>query len=517
MTAQDELRRRIGQLVVAGFEGLTLTPPITQLIRDHYLGHVILFSRNVATPEQLRQLTHDLQHLAQDSGQTAPLTISCDQENGIVRRWPEALGGLPGNMALGAIGSVARVREAAQLTGRVLRALGINWNLAPVLDVNNNPANPVIGVRSFSDSPDTVATLGVAFLQGLQSQGVIACGKHFPGHGDTAVDSHLALPRIDHDRPRLDALELVPFRAAIAAGIDALMTAHVVFPAVEPSGVPATLSSRVLTGLLRDELGFTGVLTTDCLEMNAIADTVGVAQGAVQALQAGADLVMISHRLDRQLAAFEAIEAAVRHGELPEWRIEEAYQRVQALKQRRLATPDPVVDWPPLQDQVHRLAADLSAEAVTVIRQVPLPPASRVAVLIDETAPAMVAAGPGGKQPLLADALKAVFPAVEVSELSFAADRPITPDVVETLTDFPVVLAGLNGSQNPSYLALLATLSERHPHLVACLLRSPYDVSLVPTIPTVVALYETTPWMAKAAIKALWGLHEARGRLPVQL
>ena len=522
MTDEQELRRRIGQLLVFGFDGLTVPDHVVDLIRTHYLGNIILFSRNVSTKEQLIALTSHLQDLARENGQSLPLTISADQENGIVRRLPEEIPVFPGNMALGATHSPQDVHRSGVLTGRLLFKLGINFNLAPVLDVNNNPANPVIGVRSFGDLAETVAEFGVQFIQGLQSQGIIACGKHFPGHGDTNVDSHLDLPTIAHDRPRLESVELVPFKAAIKAGIDSIMTAHVVFPAVEPEQIPATLSYRVLTELLRHELGFAGVLTTDCLEMNAISETVGVGAGAVQALKAGADMVMVSHRLDRQMAAIDAIFKAVRGGALSESRIDEAFQRVQALKAKRLGTSRQE-EWDHLMREAKATQVSLSGNAVTALR---VTPASRptkeglkkVAVLVDETTPLMVAAGRGGHNPLLKNALEAVFPGVPVQEFLFPSifDGQSEVQLFPMLAQYDAVLAGINGTRNARYLAFVNALAERPIRQATLLLRSPYDAVTVEGVPNLYALYENTPWMAEAAIRALFG-EEAKGRLPVHI
>ncbi len=515
MTMEQDLRRRIGQLLVFGFEGTTVPDHVADLIRTHHLGNIILFTRNVASVAQLTALTGDLQQLAKDSGQPLPLTIATDQENGIVRRMPEEIAGLPGNMALGATREPENARRAGALTARVLSSLGVNFNLAPVLDVNNNPDNPVIGVRSFSDLPGTVAEFGTAIIEGMQDQGVIACGKHFPGHGDTNVDSHLDLPTIPHDRARLDAIELVPFSAAIRAGVDVLMTAHVVFPAVEPDGIPATLSRRVLTDLLRGELGFTGVITTDCLEMNAISETVGTPQGAVHALRAGADLVMVSHRLDRQLATIEAIVAAVTSGQLSQDRINDAFQRVMALKAKRLRTArDATVP----KQEARELQQELSQAAVTRLTTGPALPASAktVAILLDEMAPLMVAAGRGGNNPLIENALRSVLPRAVTQVFSFpsAFNRYSEAGLLTRLEKADAIIAGVNGMQNARYLDFLAQVEQLSVPQGTLLLRSPYDARRFLQAPNLIAMYENTPWMAEAAVRAICG-GSALGRLPV--
>lgn len=518
MTLEEDLRRRIGQLVVFGFDGKTVSADAADLIQTHYLGNVILFNRNVESISQLQTLTRDLQGRARDSGQAWPLTISADQENGIVRRMPEEVPVLPGNMALGATQNVAFARSAGELTARMLLSLGINFNLAPVLDVNNNPDNPVIGVRSFSDQAQTVASFGTAMIEGLQSHGVIACGKHFPGHGDTNVDSHRDLPTIVHGMERLHSIELQPFRAAIDANIDVLMTAHVVFLAVEPDKIPATLSRRVLTELLREELGFKGVITTDCLEMNAISETVGVPAGAVQALKAGADLIMVSHRLDRQLATINAVMAAVRSGELSERRIDDAYQRVIALKSKRLSTSKQI--HPPLSE-ARALQRELSEKAVTRLTAGPILPCSArtVAILTDQTAPLMVAAGRGGKSPLIKNSLaKTIGDGVIMEEFSFPSslDNTQPEALIQKLKGFDVILAAVNGTQNDPYMAFLDMVQALPQPKAMLLLRSPYDAGRLAHAENLFALYENTPWMAEAALRAVFG-GKAEGSLPVKV
>ena len=312
------LEQMLGQLLVVGFEGTAVTPEVAGLIQQHHVGGIIFFSRNVRDAQQTLALTSELQALAREAGHRYPLLIAIDQENGVVRRLGRGSTIFPGSMALGATGSEALAHDVALATGRELRALGINLNLAPVLDISNNPDNPVIGVRSFGEDPAQVARFGVAAVRGLQGAGVLTSVKHFPGHGDTAVDSHQTLPNIPHTLRRLDDVELVPFRAALAAGADSVMIAHVALPQLMGSAaLPATVSPAIVRGLLRERLGFDGVVISDCLEMRAVTETVGTERGAVMALQAGIDLLLVSHRYDRQLGSLRALQAALEAGELP--------------------------------------------------------------------------------------------------------------------------------------------------------------------------------------------------------
>ena len=339
------LEEQVGQLLMAGFWGTTPSQEIIDLIQHHHVGNILLFSRNVRDAQQVLELTQNLQRIAQKAGQHYPLLIAIDQENGIVQRLGEAATLFPGNMALGAAGSEEIANQVALATGHELQALGINMNLAPVVDVNNNPANPVIGVRSFGEDAQQVALLGAAMVKGYHEAGIISCLKHFPGHGDTAVDSHLALPTIPYALERLEALELVPFRSGIEAGAECVMIAHISFPALtqqisDMGGVAsesaattiATLSPAIVQGLLREKLGFNGVVLSDCMEMKAISDTFGTERAAVMALQAGIDLVLVSHNYTRQRGSFEAIRAAVQASELSPQVIQQAAERVVGLK-----------------------------------------------------------------------------------------------------------------------------------------------------------------------------------------
>ncbi|MEK4060392.1 MULTISPECIES: beta-N-acetylhexosaminidase [Paenibacillus] len=335
VVAEMSLSDKIGQMLMCGFEGTAVPDDgIRELVAKGGIGGVIYFARNVETPEQVARMTAELQQAAAESGK-APLWISIDQEGGMVARITEGVALMPGGMAIAAAGSVEDAYQAALISGRELSAMGINLNYAPVLDVNNNARNPVIGVRSFGESPEKVADYGAATIRGFQDAGVAATAKHFPGHGDTDVDSHLDLPTVRHDRARMDSVELVPFRRAIAEGVDAMMSAHIYFPALEQEKLPVTLSKAVLTGLLREELGFGGIIMTDCMEMNAIAEHYGTVEASVLAIEAGADIVLISHRADRQLAAIEAILHAVAEGRISETRIDDSVRRLLALKVKR--------------------------------------------------------------------------------------------------------------------------------------------------------------------------------------
>jgi beta-N-acetylhexosaminidase len=312
-----------GQLVMVDIEGTALDADTAAFLREHRIRAVCLFRKNLGTADEVRTLTADLRAVM---GPHA--LIGIDQEGGSVIRatfLPQA----PAAMALGAIGDAALAEQVGAAVSRGLRSLGINWNFAPVLDVNNNPANPVIAERSFSADPHAVAQLAGAWMQGAMSQGVACCVKHFPGHGDTHMDSHHALPVVDKTLAELEQLELIPFRA-LASVAPAVMTAHIVYPQIDPEH-PATLSRKVLTGILRDAIGYRGVVITDALMMKAVYDRYGHARATVLTLQAGADLVLAQGARDEQLAALNAIADALHRGELDPAALQQACARVDAL------------------------------------------------------------------------------------------------------------------------------------------------------------------------------------------
>jgi beta-N-acetylhexosaminidase len=318
-----------GHLVMVDIPGTSLDAASAEFLRRHHVRAICLFRRNLGTEDEIRRLTADLREVM---GPHA--LIGIDQEGGSTIRatfLPQA----PAAMALGAIGDEALCEEVGATVARGLRSLGINWNFAPVLDINNNPANPVIAERSFGEDPDAVARLAAAWMRGSLREGVACCVKHFPGHGDTATDSHHALPTVDKSVAELEALELKPFRALAHAHGDtpaapAVMTAHIVYPQIDPEH-PATLSRAVLTGLLRERIGYNGVVITDALMMKAVHDRYGHALAAVMALQAGADMPLAQGTLDEQAATVQAIESALRDGHLLPADVKRSEARLAAL------------------------------------------------------------------------------------------------------------------------------------------------------------------------------------------
>ncbi|KOY17221.1 beta-N-acetylhexosaminidase [Paenibacillus xylanivorans] len=547
---QMTLREKIGQMLLCGFHGTEAAGDVDDFLRKYPIGGVIYFARNVESPEQVERLSSGLQQIAVDSG-NIPLWISIDQEGGMVARVTEGIALMPGQMAIAAAGSIEDAYQAAYISGVELRSMGINMNFAPVLDINNNAANPVIGVRSFGESPQSVADYGAKSIAGVQDAGISATAKHFPGHGDTDTDSHLDLPVITHTRERVEHVELLPFRAAIAAGVDAMMSAHIYFPALEPERLPVTLSRAVLSGLLRQELGYEGMIVTDCMEMDAIAANYGTVDAAVMAVEAGADLVLISHTDHLQAGAFEALLAAVQSGRISEARIDESVTRLLKYKAKRGllengmgAGNDEVHDEVATslfaealtdpasfkhQERNHSLhqevARRISENSITLVRDqlnmLPLKP-ERTLVITVTTAVTTIADEQLTQVVTLGSAL---------SHCSLdVVDLTVTPEEVAIRSarllqsaeedDIRQIVVGTYNAGSPSgdpQCRLIGWLQQLGKPLVVVALRSPYDLLAIPEVQVYVAAYESRPLAMDSAARALMGRIPFAGKLPVSI
>ncbi len=331
-----ELRRRIGQLAIVGFEGHSVSVELRQIIREFDLSGVIYFARNIVEPGQVKELSREVACLARPGGASSsndsPLWISVDQEGGRVARLKRPFTEWPPMHTLGRSADAALTKRFATALADELLAVGINLDYTPVLDIHTNPKNPIIGDRAFSDTPAAVAEHGTVMIETLQAAGVAACGLHFPGHGDTSTDSHLELPLVEHPPDRLDAIEMVPFRAAVAANVAFIMTAHVLVPALDAER-PATLSPVVVDGWLKQKLGYTGIVLSDDLGMKAISASLGLGEAMVQALLAGCDAALLCNEpAEAQVGALEAVIHAVESGRIPIKRIDDALARQERVK-----------------------------------------------------------------------------------------------------------------------------------------------------------------------------------------
>ncbi len=515
------LEQAIGQQMLVAFTGRDPSPGIlAQLARQH-LGGVTLFRPlNVDNPAQVRRLTAALQAAAQAAGQP-PLLICVDQEGGTL----QALAGLtpfPGNMALGATNSPDLARQVGLALGRELAAVGVNVNYAPVCDVQNNPQNPVVGVRSFGGDPALVARLGAALIEGLQAAGVAATAKHFPGHGDTATDSHYGTPVLPHDAARLRQMELPPFAAAIAAGVRLVMTAHIALPALNNGqNMPATLSPAILRGLLRDELGFGGVIISDAMDMGAIAQGVGLGGDSVAAVAAGVDLLLLTDNAESHQIVYDALCEAAQSGRLPADTIQAAAGRILALKTWLAGQEQPALDVIGCAEH-QALAHTVAARAQTLVRDTAgrlplrLTPERRIAAVVPRPADLTPADTSSYEFPALAPALRRYHPLVD--EIAITLD-PAADEIAALRTRLQgydlVVIGTINAPQHPGQAALVTALLDAGQAVIAVALRLPYDILAYPTVPTYLCTYSLLPPSMAALAEGLWGHLPFPGQLPV--
>ncbi|MFE0177621.1 glycoside hydrolase family 3 protein [Streptomyces sp. NPDC059002] len=562
------LAEKVGQLFVMHVYGHTATDPdqadvdtnlrelgvrdAAEMIAKYRPGGVIYFgwAHNTRTPHQIAELSNGIQKAAAAQPSGIPVLISVDQEHGIVARVGAPATLLPGAMALGASGSHDAAREAARIAGAELRALGIRQDHAPDADVNVDPANPVIGVRSFGSDPEAVAGFVTAQIEGYQSAGVATAAKHFPGHGDTMDDSHTELPHIHHTREEWDRIDAPPFRAAVAAGVDSVMTAHIVVPALDPSGDPATLSYPIVTGVLREELGFDGVIATDSLAMRGVRTKYGDDRVAVLALKAGVDQLLNPPQPE---VAWHAVLRAVEEGELTVRRIEESVLRVLRMKagagllddvfpEATADAVDATVGTPG-----HLAAADRIAEATTTLLRddaglLPLSPDTHREILVVGADPGSPSGTTGPPTSVLADTLTGLGFAATALSTGTTPDGAAVGRAVTAAQGKDAVLVATYNVAAPSTArdntqaanaaldkasrtgentaadgqsALVAALKATGVPVIALAVRNPYDVAHLPDVDAALASYSWTDVELRAAARVIAGRAAPRGRLPV--
>ncbi|MBT2901031.1 MULTISPECIES: glycoside hydrolase family 3 protein [unclassified Streptomyces] len=536
------LEEKVGQLFVMRVYGHSATDPdqadidanlkeigvrtAAELISTYHVGGIIYFTwaHNTRDPHQIAELSNGLQRAALAGRSRLPLLVSTDQEHGIVCRVGEPATLLPGAMALGAGGSRSDTRRAAWIAGAELAALGVNQNYAPDADVNVNPANPVIGVRSFGSDPAAVAALVAEQVKGYQGAGIASTAKHFPGHGDTSTDSHTGLPVINHTRAQWEELDAPPFRAAIRARIDSIMTAHIVVPALDPSEDPATLSRPILTGILREELGYDGVVVTDSLGMEGVRTKYGDDRVPVLALLAGVDQLLNPPNLS---VAWNAVLEAVRGGEISEARVDESILRILRLKSRLGLFRDPFVSRRGVERTVgsraHRAAADRIAERTTTLladpgATLPLSRRSHRDLLVVGADPASPSGTTGPPTSTLRDAFSEMgFTATALSTGTAPNQAKIAEAVAAAGGRDAVVVATYNVTATSSQRTLVTALVATGVPVVAVAVRNPYDVAhLTGTgVAASLAAYSWTDVELRAAARVIAGHAEPEGTLPV--
>ena len=501
---------------MTGFPGTEMSEEFRQAVRDYKIGNVILFKENVRDCSQLKQLCRDIQDFVrQETGHSAFIAI--DQEGGTVTRLQADGVNIPGAMALGATGNPENAYQMGKLIGRELRHLGPNFNFAPSVDVNCNPRNPVIGARSYGDDPASVGRFGARAIQGFLEGGVLATAKHFPGHGDTDLDSHLALPCVDKSMEQLEQMELIPFRAAVEAGVPAVMTSHILYPQIEPDNIPATMSRRIMTGILREKLGFQGIIVSDCMEMAAIRANYGVSEGTLAAFKAGVDLVEITHHPVWCCDAAQRILDAAEKGELNMDEFEASVQRILDAKKKWIDDMEPCgFDFAAAAEESRRMLEQ-------TITQVAAPAAdfhfseNPLCIGCEAYRTSLVGNVDEEKGNPFGIAAAEVLHGTCADMTRNPSQEEIDCLVARAREHGSAVVGAFNTIANPGQMALIRALAENKIPTAVVGLRTPYDLQDLPEGVWAFVVYENSRESIRAAAKVLAGELVPAGKLPVKL
>ncbi len=469
----------VGQGIMFRFHGSVFTDEAREAFRQIRPGGILFFADNITSREQVYALTYELQAEARELGMP-PLLVAADQEGGIVSRFSRDFITMPGPMALAASGNRTDIETAAFITGSQLREVGINVNFAPSVDVNNNPDNPVIRTRSFGDTAEAVSDCAGYVFRGHERARVMTTVKHFPGHGDTAVDSHLGLPVIPYDRERIDAVELAPFRAAIAHGVPAVMSTHILFSALDEV-LPATLSPAILTGLLRRQMGFSGLIFTDSMSMNAISGAYGVGESTVLAKLAGVDVVESNDPLHDLLERHGTLLAALESGRIPASAFQETADRVDDVRERYQITGEPTELPKPPRDR-----ADTAFEiALRTIDHggpkpfAPVPPDASTVFIDFQRFRTTEAEDPVGRAGVLRDAIAEHLPGAVIATLS---NDPTEDEIKQAIDSAGAASTLIILTRDASDLPRQAEIAQHviasardSARMIHCAMRGPYD------------------------------------------
>lgn len=511
------LEEKIGQLIVFGFDALDVNDHALNLITKYKAGNVILFARNVETPEQVFTLNQNLQKLALEN-LGIPLIISIDQEGGMVTRIKNGGTFFPGAMTLGATKTVKNSYLSGKYMGKELISLGINMNLAPVLDVNNNPYNPVIGVRSYSDNVTAVSDHGFAFIKGLQ-ENVIATAKHFPGHGDTTVDSHLSLPKINKTLEEISELELIPFKNSIENGLRAIMSSHINFPAIT-NGLPTTLSKKALTGLLREEMNFKGLIISDCMQMKAIQKDYGTPSGVKMAIEAGVNLACISHSEELQTASIDALVEAVKSNEISIDTINQRVSKVLDYK-RKYIKPNLEVTYENIRKIIEdkntkEFALNVVREGLTLIKGNNIVLDKKSILIASEPLSTTIADEDDGSYSII-QSVKNEIPSLDTMVVSVRLSDEEVKSVLDKAKGYEqVIFCSYNANIYQKQIELIDLL-EGSSNLTVVMMRNPYDSVFASKISNLLAMYEYTPNSVKVLMEYLQGKIVPIGKIPVTI
>lgn len=490
------------QLMVS-FRGTNVPEDVLRLVEQGEVAAICLFTFNVESPTQLRALTQSIYDAAKKGNQPTPI-IGIDQEGGQLIAIRGGATELPGNMALGATRSPELAEQAGRVLARELLAMGVNMNFAPSLDVNVNPLNPVIGIRSFGDNPQLVAELGAAQIRGMQAEGVIATAKHFPGHGDTSVDSHLGVPVVAHDFERLQEVEIAPFRRAIEEDVTAIMSSHIQYDAIDPELV-ATISPRILTNLLRQELHYAGLIVTDAMDMHAVA-RLGTDASITSALKAGADLIILGHVPD-QVALVGRMKPSLNHASIA---------RIQQVQQK-LPTVLPDLSLVGAAEHL-TIAQEIADRSITLVHDTPkrLPLGYESLAVVTVTPKNLTPADTSADATIrLAEAIQKRRPEAVAFSLPYQAGVDEVRALLESTSEFDRVIVGtIAADQDRSQADFVNGLIARGQKHIVVALRTPYDVVAFPQVETYLCAYGLRDVTTEAVARVLFGEIEATGVLP---
>lgn len=507
-------REKVGQRLVIGLPGTDLDDATRQLIEEYKFGNFILFRRNIESRDQLKELCRQLQQQTRKAtGHDAFITI--DQEGGMVTRLSEDCANIPGAMAISATGEPKNAYLCGKLTAQELRSLGVNFNLAPVADINSNPQNPVIGVRSFGDRPEKAIPYLLEMTRGFRDGGVLSAAKHFPGHGDTSVDSHLGLPCVDKSLDELMACELTTFRALIQEGIPAVMTTHILFPQLDSSGVPATMSRAIITGLLKQTLGFQGLVISDCMEMNAIGVYYGTVNGVLAAAGAGVDLIFISNSHELARKASDRMVEALEKGELDSAEMDESVEKILRCKD----DIGKVQPGPFDMREGKRVCYEVLRKSLTPCQMpqaLPVPDESTCYLSCNQ----FRATNVSNEESDALNFARYLAEHLGGKAIVFRPD-PTKKEIQEILRQTEgakkVIIGTYNGHLNPGQLDLVRAFAEQCPQVAVFALRNPYDLKELPETVCGIAAYEYTRCCFDAIIELLRGSLIPTGKLPIRI
>jgi beta-N-acetylhexosaminidase len=529
------LSRKIGQMIMVGYGDFTDITALREMVEQHEIGSFVLFSRMKCFPKRLLEINLDLQRMAADHSDI-PLFLAADQEGGFIIRLTEGATIPPSQMSLAATGDPGTAYAGGLVTAREMRAVGLNMNFAPVLDINSDSDNPAIGIRAYGDSPEVVTDYGLESIRAHIKAGVVPVGKHFPGGGAVNLDPHRDLPCVNKDGLSLEENDVVPFKKAISSEIPALMTSHILYPAWDPrEDYPATISEPVISGILRERLGFDGLIVSDALEMGAIAGKWSVPEAAVLSIQAGVDLVMVCRKIENKVAVINALKRAVEMGQISEERINRSVYRILKLKEE-YARPEisdgsdrlEMMNCPEHQKIVH----DIAKRSITLFRNksdlVPLSKedTGKLFVLYPEVKRMILAEGNDVVIPkhfryfanITLPHLEKSFPDLVSNQYNLDPDAEEISRIIAEVNGFDtVIMAAYNAHKLPGQVKLVNELMNTGKSLIVISLMDPYDINRFPELDTLIMTFGHTPATCTVLSGLLTGEYSVSGRCPVEL